>query len=646
VALAKGPLDPNAKNEAGVAALYAAVVDEDEAVVRALLERGAKVNGEKGPMDIPQVPLCAAASQNNPVLLRLLLDKGADPRIQGDLPRSSALHLAARAGKRQNVELLLKHLPVDVKDEEGCTPLQVTLDGDGDIGPVFKCLLEAGADPKVTVEGVPLVWFALRGKHYPEAQWLLDGMTPEVRRDFLIHPFDEQRTALAWAAFTGRTEAVTMLLKVGSDPNARDRFEATPLNLVVRKGYTDTVAALLAGKADPEIPDKEGFRPLYWATAHGFTDIVRLLLDAKADRTHTNPQGLPLLHTAARLGRPEALGLLLERGEALECRDPFGATPFLRAIEQSKLDCAKRLLARGADPKAVMPDGSNALMLLSECLGHRIDLDAEPSEPMQALALLLSQKLDPAARDAEGQTALHRAVANHDLPFIQALAQAGCPVKALDAKGRSALHAALSDRSVKLPVIRWLMAQGLDLNQPDQEGWTPLQLFAQCAVVGTDEWPCLIQLGGDLSRTLPTGQSLVHVASPHLVEDLLARGADVNARDKKGCTRLMLAAEKSEAYEVEDLLALGAEPTLKDAAGRTALDHLKLGQETGRQAAAKQESPNARHDLFRERDGQKVEALLKDPAQVEQREPKKLETPPMEEEMPPPPPPAKRPSKK
>ena len=57
-----------------------------------------------------------------------------------------------------------------------------------------------------------------------------------------------------------------------------------------------------------------------------------------------------------------------------------------------------------------------------------------------------------------------------------------------------------------------------------------------------------------------------------LAEDIIKRGADVNARSSDGITALMVAAGHNNAPMIGLLLRSGADHALKSAAGKTALD--------------------------------------------------------------------------
>ena len=57
-----------------------------------------------------------------------------------------------------------------------------------------------------------------------------------------------------------------------------------------------------------------------------------------------------------------------------------------------------------------------------------------------------------------------------------------------------------------------------------------------------------------------------------IAQDLIQKGADVNAQSKSGITPLMVAAANNNAPMIGLLIESGADATLKDAQGKTALD--------------------------------------------------------------------------
>jgi ankyrin repeat protein len=65
-----------------------------------------------------------------------------------------------------------------------------------------------------------------------------------------------------------------------------------------------------------------------------------------------------MLPMAARRGNVDVIGALLDGGADIEARDSAGDTPLRRAVNCNKVEAAKLLLARGADPRS---KGSRAL---------------------------------------------------------------------------------------------------------------------------------------------------------------------------------------------------------------------------------------------------------------------------------------------
>lgn len=81
---------------------------------------------------------------------------------------------------------------------------------------------------------------------------------------------------------------------------------------------------------------------------------------------------------------------------------------------------------------------------------------------------------------------------------------------------------------------------------------------------------------GKASRTPLHTASHSHFLSD--IDNLIAKGADVNALDDEGATPLHLAAACSEVNTLDALLAVGADLHAVDSLGRTPLDCAKIGK--------------------------------------------------------------------
>lgn len=122
---------------------------------------------------------------------------------------------------------------------------------------------------------------------------------------------------------------------------------------------------------------------------------------------------------------------------------------------------------------------------------------------------------DPArgrAADPAAQARLWKAAVNGDLAAAKAALQAGADPNALDTStttsGRRALnHAAENDRA---EMIRWLVANGAEVNLANHSGFTPLHHAAESGSTAAAE--ALLELEADSKAKLPSGSTPLDLA--------------------------------------------------------------------------------------------------------------------------------------
>jgi hypothetical protein len=118
-------VDP--RDNDGDSPLSNAVFDEHLEMVQVLLDYGVEVNFRSNRGDTP-LAFAARGRFNDPRIVQLLLDRGADPNVQTQIDgrTSTPLHRASGDGRIEIARLLLEHgASLDVQDEEGMTPLDV-----------------------------------------------------------------------------------------------------------------------------------------------------------------------------------------------------------------------------------------------------------------------------------------------------------------------------------------------------------------------------------------------------------------------------------------------------------------------------------------------------------------------------------------
>jgi ankyrin repeat protein len=248
------------------------------------------------------------------VIVKLLLEKGAEIESKDDEYGRTPLSWAAKNGHKEIVKLLLdKGADMEAKDKDGRTPLSLAADMECEA--VVKLLLEKGADIEA------------RNK---------DGFTP-----------------LLLAALNEDEAIVKLLLEKGADIEAKDsRYGRTPLSLAASYELEAIVKLLLEKGADIEAKDKYGCTPLLLAALNEDEAIVKLLLEKDADIEAKDKDGDTPLLLAARNGHEVVVELLLEKGADIEARNKDGFTPLSLAADMECEAVVKLLLEKGTDIEA------------------------------------------------------------------------------------------------------------------------------------------------------------------------------------------------------------------------------------------------------------------------------------------------------
>lgn len=246
-----------------------------------------------------------------------------------------------------------------------------------------------------------------------------------------------------------------------------------------------------------------------------------------------------------------------------------GFLAYARAGDVQKVQMA---IEEGVDLNVTDEEGNTALMLAAGP-GHD-----------EVVELLLSSGADIEARNRAGETALMRA--NSD-KVVRRLLLNGANVGARNSEAKTALYLFLErhERRLSSEVIRTarrLINAGADINGEDRDGRTLLLYAAglnEARDGNTDLAKLVVQLGADVSKPDARNRAPLMVASGfgkfEIVDLLLAKGVQVNAKDIQGRTALMYAAGHNEMTNntqvIERLIAEGANIEVKDEDGRIAL---------------------------------------------------------------------------
>ena len=210
---------------------------------------------------------------------------------------------------------------------------------------------------------------AERGDRAAVLRLLAQGANPNA-------PGPDGTTAVMWAASSDDLELVRALIKAGADVKLKNQFGTSALTEAAIIGSAPVVDALLKAGADPNTRNPEGETPLMAVARSGNVEAARRLLEARADvNAKENWGGQTALMWAAAQGQPQMVKLLAEHGGDVNARGVIrqwerkviteprpkdmnkgGFTPLLYAAREGCVECARHLIAAGADPDLEDPE--------------------------------------------------------------------------------------------------------------------------------------------------------------------------------------------------------------------------------------------------------------------------------------------------
>lgn len=344
---------------------------------------------------------------------------------------------------------------------------------------------------------------------------------------------------------------VTALLDAGADIEARNDAGRTPL-------HTAAMAATLIQPVELEMFGFGGADEEAQREARALAATIALLA-AGASVEARDDYGRTPLHWAAIHGTPGIIAAILDAGAPVEPLDVKGQTPLHSA-------------ARGERPSNIsaLLDAGSAIDVRNESGETPLHLAARHATSSE-IAMLLGAGADVDVRNGSGETPLHLAAQSGQADAIKALLEAEADPGARDDAGRTPLFAAVKKTWVE-PVVA-LIEGGASVEVHDTRGNTPLHEALGCC--GSTEIPEeLLAAGADPNARNSLGMTpIFYASSPAEVSALVAAGASVHVRDASGRTALHDKAQWGLSPElIEALLDAGVDPTVRDHEGNLARD--------------------------------------------------------------------------
>lgn len=228
-----------------------------------------------------------------------------------------------------------------------------------------------------------------------------------------------------------------------------DRFGRSPVHIAASNGRGDILQSMFSefildrneASSAVNAAGADGMTPMHWAAQSSEPDALEVLMkSAIPASTHsTDIWGREPLHIAARQGHEKVVDSILKTGAWSLSTDSLSKSPVNYVLTQpSSQDPAK-------DPTSNDSDGGNS------------DKDKRLIKDPQRLRILARFAMErPSWKDHNGRSFLHHAVEVTELETVQELVESQkCNPAIEDSDGQTVLHAALDNNNV--PVSLYLL---------------------------------------------------------------------------------------------------------------------------------------------------------------------------------------------
>ena len=343
----------------------------------------------------------------------------------------------------------------------------------------------------------------------------------------------------------------------------------------LKSGMTSLMKVIVEGEPlndcmqvnDLDETDSIGWTALHWAVYCEDEDAVQFLIQKGANLNYSAKSwGLTPLHLAVNLGEENIVCILLQQDIMANKLDWCGRTPLICACQQNNSSIASLLLEY---EKTHHIHEDLAELYQSAFVNKNFDM----------MTLLVEYGADVNS-EIFGQTALHLAVQENNLPAVNQLLKLNANIDSANHYGTTPLESAIYLGYDAIACF--LLQQGANVNTSN----VPLVQACQRGDIALVK--SLLSHHAAVNQQNPGGKTALMEAiiskSLPIIQELLAHPIQANIQDSSGKTALMYAVENGDASIIQLLLTHGANVNIGD---RNGLYPLTVAIRDGKVSAVK-----------------------------------------------------------
>ena len=525
----------NATDKKGNTPLHYAALRCDIDIMSLLRTYSADVVGN----EFGSTPLHEACAGNQEDVVKFLISMGACVK-DIDYAGNNSLHFAVET-KNSSLTLWLCQQPgadesVHVLNVEGLSPYDLARNsGQVDVANVLHHVAEnRKIRDTVELNSEKLLKQCING-NFASADLMMKTFTGPTVIDLDWLDEESGKCAIHICAESGNQPCVSTLILLGAQINIFDSTlqKRTALHYACAGGHIDILTELLLHGADPDAQDHVGNTPLFLACKSSCIEAGCVLVENyDVDLNHLCWKTLDsIMHVACSSGSLDWVRLIEKYSEITvlsDLKNKSGLTPLDLAVSANHTEIVLHA-KQTRENLRLRNDRSCAFALCNNNMHAALSIakiGINPNSPVNT---------SRDSRVGNLPTLFHLACERGDIHIVKEFISQGASISLADSNGLTPLHyacngfrpASISNmkddpdpdqgentdveiQSKQLEIVRWLKKCHADINARDERGYTPMLIACLYGNVALAQW--LLDRGADIDIKDNSGLSVIHLA--------------------------------------------------------------------------------------------------------------------------------------